>query len=198
MQPPTDREILALHRDAAPTREAFESVYPHCTLVCEIAEQLFAGLDVDTDLVRVGALLHDIGVYRLYSPTGELNTVEYVRHGVLGHELLADLGFPDPICRFASRHTGVGITRDDVLRQFLPIPVDDYVPGSVEEELVMYADKFHSKRTPPVFLTADTYAASVGRWGEDKVTAFATLRAKYGEPVLGPLSEATGYAVLSK
>ena len=49
----------------------------------------------------------------------------------------------------------------------------------------MYADKFHSKRTPPVFLTGDTYAAAVGRWGADKVTAFASLRAKYGEPVLG-------------
>ena len=92
---PADREILALHRDVAPTREAFESVYPHCVLVCQIAEQLFADLEVDADLVRAGALLHDIGVYRLYGPTGELNTVEYVRHGVLGHELLADLGFPD-------------------------------------------------------------------------------------------------------
>ncbi|HET6987371.1 MAG TPA: HDIG domain-containing protein, partial [Kribbella sp.] len=119
MQLPTDREILVLHRDAAPTREAFESVYPHCSLVCEIAEQLFAVIDVDTGLVRVGALLHDLGVYRLYGPTGELNTVEYVRHGVLGHELLGDLGFPEQLCRFASRHTGVGITRDDVLRQSL-------------------------------------------------------------------------------
>jgi uncharacterized protein len=196
MQVPTDREIEALHRDHAPTREAFESVYPHSVVVCQVAEQLFAGLDVDTDLIRAGALLHDIGVYRLYGPTGELNTVDYVRHGVLGHELLDGLGFPEPICRFASRHTGVGITRDDVLRQSLPIPVDDYIPASAEEELVMYADKFHSKRTPPVFLTGDTYAASVGRWGEDKVTAFASLRAKYGEPALGPLSESTGYAVI--
>ena len=36
---------------------------------------------------------------------------------------------PNEICRFASRHTGVGITRDDVLRQSLPIPVDDYIAG---------------------------------------------------------------------
>ena len=196
MQLPTDREILLLHRDAAPTREAFESVYTHCSLVCEIAEQLFAGLDVDTDLVRAGALLHDVGVYRLYGPTGELNTVDYVRHGVLGHQLLADLGFPDEICRFASHHTGVGITRDDVLRQSLPIPVDDYLPATAEEELVMYVDKFHSKRTPPVFLTGDTYAASVGRWGSDKVTAFAVMRAKYGDPDLIPLSESTGYSII--
>jgi len=189
MQFPSDREILALHRDAAPTRSAFESVHAHCVIVCRIAEQLLTGLEVDADLVRAGALLHDIGVYRLDSGP-------YVQHGVLGHALLRELGFPEEICRFASRHTGVGITRDDVLRQALPIPVDDYVPRTPEEELVLYADKFHSKRTPPVFVSADTYAGEVRRFGADKVAIFGVLRERYGEPELGPLSESTGYAVI--
>jgi uncharacterized protein len=196
MQLPTDREIRALHRDHAPTREAFESVHTHCELVCQIAEQLLAPLDLDGDLVRAGALLHDIGVYRLYSPTGELDVVDYVRHGVLGHELLRDLGFPDEISRFCSRHTGVGITRDDVRRQSLPIPVDDYVPGSPEEELVMYADKFHSKRTPPVFVSGDTYADAVGRWGADKVVTFDAYRKRYGDPDLESLSLLAGHGVV--
>jgi uncharacterized protein len=178
MQIPSDREILALHRDTAPTRAAFESVHAHCVIVCQLAEQLFTGLDVDADLVRAGALLHDVGVYRL-------DSAEYVRHGVLGHALLQELGFPEEVCRFASRHTGVGITRDDVLRQGLPIPVDDYVPRTPEEELVMYADKFHSKRTPPVFVSGDTYAVEVARFGADKVATFQGLRARYGDPELG-------------
>ena len=189
MQIPGDREIRALHRDAAGSRSAFDSVYSHCELVCRIAEQLFAGLDIDTDLVRAGALLHDIGVYRL-------DLAAYVRHGVLGHALLQELGFPEEICRFASRHTGVGITRDDVLRQALPIPLDDYVPRTPEEELVMYADKFHSKRTPPVFVSGDTYAVEVGRFGADKVATFGVLRERYGDPDLGPLSASTGYGVI--
>ncbi|MFF0339881.1 HD domain-containing protein [Kribbella sp. NPDC004875] len=189
MQIPTDGEIRVLHKDHAPSRSAFELVYEHCRLVCSVAEQFFAGLDIDTDLVRVGALLHDIGVYRLESTA-------YVRHGVLGHELLASLGFPVELCRFASCHTGVGITRDDVVRQSLPIPVGDYVPRTPEEELVMYADKFHSKRTPPVFLSGDTYATEVARFGADKVRRFGALRARYGDPALGDLSAATGYAVI--
>jgi uncharacterized protein len=189
MQIPTDAEIRALHREYAPTPEAFEVVFEHCQLVCSVASQFFAGRAVDTDLVRAGALLHDIGVYRLESSA-------YVRHGVLGHELLASLGFPVEICRFASCHTGVGITRDDVVRQALPIPVDDYLPRTPEEELVLYADKFHSKRTPPVFLTGDTYAAEVARFGPDKVRAFAELRKRYGDPRLDALSHGTGYAVL--
>lgn len=189
MQIPTDAEIRALHREYAPTPEAFEVVFEHCQLVCSLASQFFAGLAVDTDLVRAGALLHDIGVYRLESSA-------YVRHGVLGHELLASLGFPVEICRFASCHTGVGITRDDVVRQALPIPVDDYLPRTPEEELVLYADKFHSKRTPPVFLTGDTYAAEIARFGPDKVRAFGVLRERYGDPSLDALSDATGYAVI--
>jgi uncharacterized protein len=196
MQLPTDREIRALHRDQAPTRAAFESVYVHCELVCQIAEQFLARLDVDADLVRVGALLHDIGVYRLYTTAGELDTTDYVRHGVLGHELLHGLGFPDEINRFCSRHTGVGITRADVLRQSLPIPVDDYVPGSPEEEIVQYADKFHSKRTPPVFVSGDSYGEAVARWGADKVVTFGALRRRYGDPHLGRLSEVTGHRVV--
>jgi uncharacterized protein len=189
MEIPTDGEILALHREYAPSRAAFELVHEHCRLVCSIAEQFFAGVDLDTDLVRAGALLHDIGVYRLESTA-------YIRHGVLGHELLASLGFPVELCRFASCHTGVGITRDDVLRQSLPIPVDDYLPRTVEEELVLYADKFHSKRRPPVFLTGDTYATEVARFGTDKVLRFAALRDRYGDPSLGGLSRDTGYAVV--
>ncbi|MFF0265334.1 HD domain-containing protein [Kribbella sp. NPDC004536] len=189
MEIPRDAEIRELHRTYAPSRAAFDVVYEHCELVAEVAAQFFAGLDVDTELVRAGALLHDIGVYRL-------DSAAYVRHGILGHELLASLGFPVELCRFASCHTGVGITREDVVRQGLPIPADDYLPRTPEEELVMYADKFHSKRTPPVFVSADTYATEVARFGADKVLRFAQLRQRYGDPRLGELSAATGYAVV--
>jgi uncharacterized protein len=60
----------------------------------------------------------------------------------------------------------------------------------------MYADKFHSKRTPPVFVSGDTYAGGVGRWGADKVVAFDTLRRRYGDPDLEPLSSVTGHTVI--
>jgi len=141
----------------------------------------------DEEFWRATALLHDFD-YEIH-PTLD-------QHPQDGAPILRELGYPELLCRFCSCHTGVGLSRADVKRQRLPLPVRDYLAGSDEERLVMYADKFHSKRTPPVFLTGDTYAASVGRWGEDKVTAFASLRAKYGEPVLGPLSESTGYPVI--
>ena len=156
MRIPTDDEILGLHEKHAPTAEALDLVYTHCVIVCGIAEQLHsrlsAGQEIDIDLARAGALLHDVGVYRLYDNAGNLDGGNYIRHGILGYELLQEEGLPEAICRFASHHTGVGLTRDDVIAQRLPLPPADYLAETGEERLVMYADKFHSKKTPPVSL----------------------------------------------
>lgn len=187
---PTDEDIHVLHEKYAPTPAALDLVYTHCLIVCGIAEQLHArsGAGLDIDLVRAGSLVHDIGVYRLYDGAGRLDHANYIRHGVLGHELLLAEGLPEVVCRFASHHTGVGISREDVLRQGLPLPADDYLAETGEETLVMYADKFHSKSTPPQFRTASAYAASVRRFGEDKVATFEAMHARFGEPDLAPFS----------
>ncbi|GAA3220322.1 HD domain-containing protein [Dactylosporangium siamense] len=182
---PSDDEIRALHERHAPTADAFDLVYTHCRIVWRIAEQLLTrdgAPVVDVGLVRAGCLLHDIGVYRLYDATGTLDHANYIRHGVLGHELLRDAGLPEPVCRFCSRHTGVGITRADVAGQRLPIPPGDYVAETEEERLVMYADKFHSKSTPPKFVSAAAYTVAVRRFGEDKAERFAAMVRRYGEP----------------
>ncbi|HTR96194.1 MAG TPA: HD domain-containing protein [Trebonia sp.] len=205
MRIPADEEIFALHVRHAPTPEALAIVYTHSEIVRRIAASLIDGLGtvaggtvaggIDAGLVRAGCLLHDIGVYRLYDAAGRLGDAGYIRHGVLGHELLAEAGYPEALCRFASRHTGVGITKQDVLRQELPLPPADYVAQTPEEALVMYADKFHTKSTPPSFLTPATYAAEVARFGADKPAAFARLRERFGEPDLAALSAAYGYGV---
>jgi uncharacterized protein len=199
MRIPTDEEILGLHEKHAPTADALDLVYTHCLIVRRIAEQLFSRLSsdlvIDIHVVRAGSLLHDIGVYRLYDDAGTIDGANYIRHGILGYELLREEGLPEAICRFASHHTGVGISRDDVIAQELPLPPADYLAETGEERLVMYADKFHSKSTPPVFLTAAAYAARVRRFGEDKVAAFQAMRRTFGDPDLGGLSETYGQRV---
>jgi uncharacterized protein len=195
---PGDGEIRALHERLAPSREAFELVWTHCVIVCRIAEQLMeaGGPDVDKDLVRAGCLLHDVGVYRLYDITGEFDHRQYIRHGVLGYELLAEDGFAEVLCRFCSHHTGMGLTRDDIERQNLPLPHADYLAETGEERLVMYADKFHSKTDPPSFVHASSYAVHVRRFGGEKVAAFKAMRDLYGEPDLEPLAAEYGHTLV--
>jgi uncharacterized protein len=185
---PSDDEIRALHERFAPDREAFELVWTHCRIICDIAGQLLT--DEDGDLVRAGALLHDIGVYRL--APGEA----YIRHGLLGHETLRALDLPEPLARICSHHTGVGISRDDVLRQRLPLPPVDYLADTPEETLVMYADKFHSKTSPPRFNTPSSYAASLARFGPGATARFQALTAQYGLPDLAGPALRYGHAVL--
>ncbi|MGI8335710.1 HDIG domain-containing metalloprotein [Actinomadura scrupuli] len=194
---PTDERIRALHEKHAPTRKAYELVYTHCEIVCRIAEQILArnGLGLDAGLVRAGSLLHDIGVYRLYDGDGEIDHAQYVRHGVLGDELLGEEGFPEAIRRFCSHHIGVGLSRDDIRRLGLPLPMADYVAESGEERVVMYADKFHSKTDPPTFVTAASYTASVSRFGPDKAMVFTRICESFGEPDLTSLAAAYGHAL---
>ncbi|SFD47164.1 HD domain-containing protein [Streptomyces aidingensis] len=155
MNIPGEDEIRALHERHAPSAEALELVHGHCVTVWRIARQLIdrGGPAVDADLVRAGCLLHDIGVYRLYDRAGRLDHSTYVRHGILGHRLLADAGYPERLCRFCSCHTGVGLTRADIARQRLPLPPGDCLARTAEERLVMYADKFHTKADPARLLS---------------------------------------------
>ena len=205
MRIPSDEEILALHEKHAPTSGALDFVYSHCVIVGAVAEQLRSrpGISVDNDavdmgLVRAGSLLHDIGVYRLYDDAGDLDHANYIRHGLLGYELLQEEGLPEALCRFASHHTGVGLSRDDVVAQRLPIPPADYLAETGEERLVMYADKFHSKTTPPVFRTAPACADRLRRFGPEKVRAFQNMRDTFGEPDLAALSKTYGDPVVGE
>jgi uncharacterized protein len=184
-------QALALHAQYAPDPEQLEAVRGHCLIVARVALDLARAHPVrlDTELLEVGALLHDIGVYRV-------GTGPYVRHGYLGHALLRHAGAPEPLLRFASCHTGVGISRQDVLEQRLPIPVADYLPETAEERLVTYADTFHTKSRPPTFVTAEAYRRELAaRFGAAKGQAFDALREEFGTPDVDALAAEYGQPV---
>lgn len=197
MMMPTLNEIEQLHRKYAPTDETFDLIYTHCLIVRDIA--LWAvdslQLNADREMVEVGALLHDIGVYKLYDKSGKEISENYLRHGISGYEILKSEGYDEVICRFASHHTGVGITRAEIVANKLPLPEEDFLADSTEELLVMYADKFHSKDIPPCFNTVEWYAKHVARFGVDKSNAFLELVERFGKPDLRKLSEKYGHII---
>lgn len=147
----------------------------------------------DADLAYLGGLLHDIGVYRVFSEDGTtFERGRYILHGLEGYRILVEEGFGEKLAQFARNHTGVGITRDEVVSQGLPLPVDDYMPRTIEQEIVMYADKFHTKSRPPAFVTLESARASAARFGESNAARFDALVARYGVPTLRGLADEYG------
>lgn len=184
-------EIQALHQKYAPSRVVYDLVFTHCLIVRDIAQQLIAAnhLDVDDELVETGCLLHDVGVYPLFDADGSLRADEaYISHGIKGEAILKQEGLSENVWRIASHHTGVGLKREDIEKQKLPLPPADYLAESDEERLVMYADKFHSKTTPPHFNSYQWYRQEVARFGDDKVAQFDQLAHDFGIPDLAPFS----------
>lgn len=199
MKLPTLEEMNELHKKQAPSKEALDSVMTHCHIVRRIARQIaedYREAAVDVALVEIGALLHDIGVYRLYKGNKIDESLGYITHGLRGYELLKEEGLDEAICRFALLHTGVGITAEDVQMQHLPLPIRDYVAETVEEKIVMYADKFHSKKNPPVFHRAETYKVYLqNNFGNGKVKRFEELVEEFGLPHLEPLASRYGQTI---
>ncbi len=134
-----------------------------------------------------GALLHDVGTYSLMNTKGEFDESNYIQHGMEGYDLLKKEGFDEIICRFAERHTGVGISKGEIIKENINLPPNNYFAESMEEKLVMYADKFHSK--DPQFNSFDTYREHIRRFGEEKVKKFESFRELFGIPDLEPLAE---------
>lgn len=109
-------------------------VVQHCiavtALALEIADKLQAkGIKINLPLVEAGGLLHDLGRAKSHE----------VNHGLIGAQMGKDLGFPQPLLDVIKRHVGAGITNEEA--QWLRWPPDNYMPTTIEEKVVCYADK---------------------------------------------------------
>lgn len=140
--------IQVIEKYYPPRSKAFRILVDHCRLVTDKALGIAANhpeLNPDTVFIRNAAMLHDIGIFMTNAPNLYCyGDYPYICHGYLGQELLSNEGFPEYglVCE---RHTGTGITVDDILEQKLPLPLRNYVPESVEEQIICFADKFYSK-----------------------------------------------------
>lgn len=139
-----------------------------------------AGLSVDREFVWNAAMLHDIGIFRCHAPSIYCCGSEpYIRHGVVGGGLMRELGYPE-IARVCERHTGSGLTAKEIAETGLPLPHQDFLPETVEEKLICYADKFYSKSgNPTAEKPFDRVRASMAKFGPDSLARFDALAALF-------------------
>ena len=138
-------------------------------------------LQLDRQFVLEAAMLHDLGIFLCDAPGIECHgTAPYICHGRLGAELLRKAGCPRH-ARVCERHTGAGLTKEDVIAQHLPLPAQDFLPETMEEKLICYADKFYSKSKLTQEKTAEQAERSLSKFGKAGVTRFREWR-KLFEP----------------
>lgn len=144
----------------------------HSRSVAELATDIarrHPELGADSQFLWEGAMLHDIGIFLTDAPGIQCyGTEPYIRHGLLGGELLRSEGFHRH-ARVAERHTGTGLTVETILRQHLPLPLQDFSPETIEEQIICYADKFFSKTRLEQQKTQEQVLRSLEKFGPEGV-----------------------------
>lgn len=129
-------------------------------------------LHLDSQFVEEAAMLHDIGIVRCNAPGIACHGTEpYICHGRVGAEMMRAEGFPRH-ARVCERHTGAGLTKEEIVKQNLPLPHQDFLPETLEEKLVCYADKFYSKSNLKKTKTKAQAEKSLAKFGTDGLERF--------------------------
>lgn len=129
-------------------------------------------LQLDKSLVLRGALLHDVGIFATHAPSIHCNgDLHYLMHGFVGAKLIREMGL-EAEARICERHTGAGLSKETIASASLPIEVKDYLPETLEEKLICYADKFYSKSNPTRILTSEQAYESLLKFGEEGALRF--------------------------
>ena len=136
-----------------------------------VAERV-SHLNPDHRFIAEAAMLHDIGIYRTSATKlGCRGTAPYIRHGIIGRQILEQRGLTAHalVCE---RHVGVGISRQDIQKQGLPLPLRDMLPATLEEIIICYADKFFSKSNGGTAHSLSAVINDLKPFGDEKVKRF--------------------------
>jgi uncharacterized protein len=129
-------------------------------------------LSLDRRFVEEAAMLHDIGIVKCDAPAIEcFGNVPYLCHGRIGAEMMRAEGYPRH-ARVCERHTGAGLTCDEIIRRQLPLPHQDFLPETMEEKVVCYADKFYSKTHLEREKTIEQAEISIAKFGDEGLKRF--------------------------
>jgi uncharacterized protein len=121
-----DADIALLRKAGVP-----EADIAHSVKVAEKALEIAVRTQVDLDMETVGrgALFHDLGKAKTHD----------IEHGKIGAEMGKALGLPDAITTIMEKHIRGGLSEAEAVE--LQLPVKDYALHTLEERIVIYADR---------------------------------------------------------
>ena len=127
---PSEGEALALHRKYGSS----DRIVRHCETVTRVAKMLAEefvrrGVRLEVKAVVAGAMLHDIG----------RSQTQTVGHGVEGAGIVEKEGADKKVVQIVQRHVGAGLSPEEA--KLLGLPDLDFIPRTLEERIVCFADK---------------------------------------------------------
>ncbi|MEO8582093.1 MAG: phosphohydrolase [Patescibacteria group bacterium] len=161
---------------------------PHVVLVTQLALKIGRQLDLKVEqlqFIEEASMLHDIGICQVHAPAiGCTGDAPYIQHGILGKKILDSEGLPQHalVCE---RHSGVGITKEEIESENLQLPHRDFLPLSIEEEIICYSDVWYSKN--PEKLWKQHTLEEVHQWfqrfpgADEKTKIFDDWHDQFGE-----------------
>lgn len=153
------RTILIIHSQSV-ARKALQIVSLH------------PELNLDREFIEEAAMLHDIGIIKTDAPSIKcFGTEPYICHGILGAEMLRQEELPRH-ARVCERHTGAGLSLNEIVSQNLPLPHQDFLPETLEEQVICYADKFFSKTHLDREKSVEKAEKSIAKFGEEGLARF--------------------------
>ena len=121
-------EIEILKKEKTPQNVIDHSIAVY-NKALEIAENF---PNADLNLIKKGALLHDIGRSKTHDIT----------HAIEGRKIACQYGYDEDVLNIIERHIGAGITENEAAD--LGLPVKSYLPETLEEKIVAHADNLVS------------------------------------------------------
>lgn len=161
----------------------------HSRKVADKAMQLCKDSDM-IPFIEAAAMLHDIGIIRCDAAGIECyGTEPYICHGRIGAQMLREdahiFGLSqeeiEPYARVCERHTGAGLTKQQIISQHLPLPHEDFLPETLEEQIICYADKFFSKTHPEVEKPYERALKSIEKFGEEGAERFKQWHERFSK-----------------
>ena len=166
-------EIIEKYYDTQ--SEVYQILVKHSRSVADKALEIAEAhpeMGFDLAFIEEAAMLHDIGMIFCDAPgIGCQGKYDYICHGYLGADILRKEGYPRHalVCE---RHTGTGISLKMIEEKNMPLPHKDFLPVSLEEQLICFADKFFSKTKLDKEKNVDKVQESLSKYGEDTVLRF--------------------------
>ncbi len=80
-------------------------------------------------MIEIGSILHDIGRTKTHG----------FKHAFMGGKILRERGLPEKLARICETHILGGLDKEDA-KEF-GLPEKDYLPISLEEKIICFADK---------------------------------------------------------